>query len=193
MKRIVISLLLSMCAFCASFAQEKSFDNRIVSSGHGDYSFETSFAELKSYGVNSKIKVQNNSSFSVSNLICNVFINGKSHTQKPINTILSGNEEKFDGYDDEEMKDEFPCFFGADGKFRKGNKNKITFVVSFRPQQKNVTIKQICFRKKSILFVIDNSTEGKDALNNIDTSEKVFIDGKPYVLFEGKFIPIDDK
>jgi hypothetical protein len=192
MKKTIVFLLVSLCAVYGSYAQGEGAKSRLTVNGQGDYCFETSFTELVSQGINSEIQVFNNSAFTVSNLLCTVFINGKSHSLKAIHTLLPTEDDEFDGYDDDEMKDEFPHFFGSDGAFKKRNTNKIQFVISFRPQQKNVEITNIYFRKKSIVFVIDNSEEGKKNLESGNMSEKVVIDGKTYILYGGKFVPLDD-
>lgn len=192
MKKAIVFLLLSLCAICGSFAQDDEAKNRIVVNERGDYCFETSFPELMSRGVNSEVWVRNNSGFVVNNLLCTVSINGKSHALKAIQTVPPGEDEEFKGYDDDEMKDEFPCFFGVDGSFKKRNTNKISFEISFRPHQKNVVITSIYYWKKSIVFVIDNSAEGKKLLESGDTSEKVVVGGKTYILYEGKFVPCEE-
>lgn len=192
MKRAIVFLLLSLGAFYSSFAQEGEAKNRIVVNGRGDYCYETSFSELMSRGVNSEIRVLNNSGFVVNNLLCTVSINGKSHSLKAIQMVPPGQDEGFEGYDDDEMKDEFPCFFGVDGSFKKRNTNKVAFEISFRPHQKNVAITSIYYWKKSIVFVIDNSAEGKKMLESGDTSEKVVVGGKTYILYEGKFVPCEE-
>ena len=192
MKRAVVFLLLILCAVYGSFAQEGEAKSRIVVNGRGDYCFETSFPELMSRGVNSEVRVLNNSGFVVNNLLCTVSINGKSHSLKAIQTVSPGQDEGFEGYDDDEMKDEFPCFFGVDGSFKKRNTNKIAFEISFRPHQKHVAITSIYYWKKSIVFVIDNSAEGKKMLESGDTSEKVVVGGKTYILYDGKFVPCEE-
>lgn len=197
MKRTIISIILVFFAAICSFAQEKKLGSQIVTNENGDCCFETSFLELLNCGVNSEIWVQNNSAYAVNNLLCTVFINDKNHSLRGIQTIPPGDDREFEGYDDDEMKDEFPCFFGSDGAFKKRNTNKITFVISFRPRQKNVEITKVINKGKSLVFVIENSEEGDKLLKSDltpkdDGAKKVVINGKTYILSGEKYIPVEE-
>ena len=197
MRNFIITVLLEFGFICGAYAQHLKIEDRIKKNENGDFCFETSFPELLANGIKEEVRVQNNSTFTVNNISCNIIINEKTHSLKTIQKLKPGEEEEFDGYEDDEMKDELPYYFGTDGEFKKRNTNAISFVICFRDHQKNVTIKGVYDRDKSLVFIIDNSTEGNENMET-ETSlkeagvKKITVDGKTFILYNGKFIPVDD-
>ena len=101
-------------------------------------------------------------------------------------------ENNFEGYEDDEMKDELKFYFGGEGKLSKSNKNKIVFIFDFGADNDHVVLGKVYKSGNDIYFeIIDNPTatvkQGKSA-----GGETVTINGESYLLIDGtayKIVP----
>ena len=124
-----------------------------------EWIFETSFPELVKNKINGEIRIQNNSTSILSRVSCTVIINENEHKMQSIAKIKLGEREEFEGYEDDEMKDEFPFYFGKDGKFNKSNQNRIVFKIKFPDNLDDVAISAALANDKSLLFIIEDSSD----------------------------------
>ena len=174
----IFCLLFLICSniFSQEYKVEKNDNN--------DWIFNTSFQLLYKKKVWEEIQIQNNSTKNLNHIICSVQIKNKEHKMKPISSIKSGDKEEFEGYEDDEMKDEFPYYFGADGKFTFNNTNKITFKINFKENYDDIIISTVYMNNQHLLFIIEDApdinveTEHK-SLESVE-SQIIIIDGQKY-------------
>lgn len=160
----------------------------------GKFQYSTTISSLVNRKIDEEIQVQNNSSFTLSRLSCTVVIGNKSHDMKVIQRVKPGDDEEFEGYEDDEMNDEFPYYFGEAGKFRKDNHSEVTFIISFKEHADLVEILDVYEGDDSLVFVVTDSEKASKQIeksfseNNI---EIFYIEGKPYAKIDGKLMKLE--
>lgn len=188
-KSIFTFLFLSFIA--TTFAQSP----KITENEKHEWIFDTSFPELMRKGIDEEIKIQNNSSVNLNHVTCTVVINGKEHKMQTIQKIKSGEKEEFDGYEDDEMQDEFPHYFGEAGRFTRRNTNDIRFIINFKEHRNDVIISDVYMNDSHLLFIIEDSPN-----RHIKTEEEsleetgaqvIIVDGKKFLLYGGKAYPVE--
>ena len=190
MKRYIptIMFVFLMSLFC--YAQ----DNKVEKIGD-NWVYETSFQELMKKKITEEIQIQNNATVNLNHVSLTVRINGKEHKMQTIPGIKSGSKEEFDGYEDDEMHDEFPHYFGKDGKFSKKNKNKITFIVDFKEHREDVIISDVYMTDENLLFIVEDNPHKKIKSEEESLQEAgaktIILEGKKYLLFEGQAYPVN--
>ena len=190
MKRKIFFVLFLL--FCVNiFAQEY----KVEKNEDGDWIFNTTFQVLYNKKIWEEIQIQNNSTQNLNHITCSVIIKNKEHKMKTISSIKSGNKEEFEGYEDDEMKDEFPHYFGSDGKFTFNNYNKITFKINFKEHRDDVIISAVYMNDKHLLFIVEDSPNShveteKEALERTG-AQTIIIDGKKYLLYDGVAYPVN--
>ena len=186
------SLLLLLLAFTvASFAQSP----KITESENHDWIFDTSFPELMAKGIDEEIQIQNNSSVNLNHVTCTVVINGKEHKMQTIQKIKSGEKEEFDGYEDDEMQDEFPHYFGEAGRFTRKNTNNIRFIINFKEHRNDVIISDVYMNDRHLLFIIEDSPNRhiKSEEESLEGTgaQVIIVEGKKYLLYGGVAYPVN--
>ena len=188
-KQILIPLFLSFTFF--AFAQPP----RITESENRDWIFDTSFPELMAKGIDEEIQIQNNSSVNLNHVTCTVVINGKEHKMQTIKKIESGEKEEFDGYEDDEMQDEFPHYFGEAGKFTRKNRNSIRFIINFKEHRNDVIISDVYMSDSHLLFIIEDSPNRhiKSEEESLEGTgaQVIIVEGKKYLLYGGVAYPVN--
>lgn len=188
-KQILIQVLLFVTL--TAFAQPP----RITETENHEWIFDTSFPELMAKGIDEEIQIQNNSSVNLNHVTCTVVINGKEHKMQTIQKIKSGEKEEFDGYEDDEMQDEFPHYFGEDGRFTRRNTNDIRFIINFKEHRNDVIISDVYMNDRHLLFIIEDSPK-----RHIKTEEEsleetgaqvIIVEGKKYLLYGGVAYPVN--
>lgn len=154
MKKILASIL---AVFLAGFAFAESLNDG------GNHSFDFEIAELAEKGFHDEVKIQNGSTFVLTNIQLKMAVNGKSSNLLPIAMIQPGRSENFDGYKDDDLDEELLFHFGKDGKISKKNTNKITFEIDFGENNKKVTVKNYYIKNKDIYFLVENAPELQSA------------------------------
>ena len=184
-----LSLLLVLTV--TAFAQSP----KITESENHDWIFDTSFPELIRKGIDEEIKIQNNSSVNLNHVTCTVVINGKEHKMQTITEIESGEKEEFDGYEDDEMKDEFPHYFGEVGRFTKKNRNEIRFIINFKEHRNDVIISDVYMNDGHLLFIIEDSPNRhiKSEEESLEGTgaQVIIVEGKKYLLYGGVAYPVN--
>lgn len=170
MKKILASIL---AVFLAGFAFAESLNDG------GNHSFDFEIAELAEKGFHDEVKIQNGSTFVLTNIQLKMAVNGKSSNLLPIAMIQPGRSENFDGYKDDDLDEELLFHFGKDGKISKKNTNKITFEIDFGENNKKVTVKNYYIKNKDIYFLVENATELQSAE---ESGRLITVDGKKYIL-----------
>ncbi len=156
MKKRIILLISALFFICFNAF---SFEYKIEKNETNEWIFETSFSELVQSKINGEIRIQNNSKLILTRVGCSVIIKGNEHKLQSISKIKVGEREEFEGYEDDEMKDEFPFYFGKDGKFLKSNKNQIILKIKFPDNQDDVIITAALANDKSLLFIVEDSSD----------------------------------
>lgn len=142
-----------------------------------------------------EIQIQNNSTQNLNHITCTVIINGKEHKMKTISQIKVGDKEEFEGYEDNEMKDEFPHYFGNVGKFTSTNYNTITFIINFQEHRDDVIISDIYMNDNNLVFIVEDDPNHKvetekEALERTG-AQTIIIEGKKYLLYDGVAYPVN--
>ena len=186
---IIISILfISFNCYAQSIQLSKNENNEWI--------LKTTFQKLMRNKTWEEIQIQNNSTIILNNISCSVRVKGREHKMKNISQIKPGYNETFNGYVDNEMKDEFPQYFGKEGKFLSNNYNTITFIINFNEYKNAVKITDVRMDDKDLLFIIDDDTNYKTEIEkqNPETSDAkiVTIEGKKYLLYEGIAYPINE-
>lgn len=174
----------------------------------GDWTYETTISSLVNRRVYEEIKLINNSSYPLSHITCTITINGKNHDMRPMPVLKLSDSEGFDGYYEDDMNREFPRYFGKDGKFSKKNDSVVKFVFKFRNHAEDIVITDVYDREEDLCFVIEDADPAyqsapKDVVpadvpvktetvqkNNNSGDTTVVIDGKQYLIHDGKAYPI---
>ena len=177
----------------------------------GDCVYETTIGSLVNRRVREEIKLINNSSYPLTHVTCTVTINGKNHDMRPMPVLKLSDSEGFDGYYEDDMYQEFPRYFGKDGKFSRSNNNAVTFTIRFRDHSDSVTITDVYDSEDDLCFVVADYKSASQVMqnqpavatppqpaapsvaplqNNNYTDTTVVIDGKKYLLHNGKAYPI---
>lgn len=170
MKKIITSILV---AFLAGFVFAENLNDS------GNHSFEFEIAGLAEKGFHDEIKIQNASSFVLTNIQMKMAVNGKNSNLLPIPMIQPGRSKNFDGYKDNDMDEELAFHFGKDGKLSTKNQNKITFEIDFGDNNKKVTVKNFYIKNKDLYFLVENNPEGQAPE---ETGRLITVDGKKYIL-----------
>ena len=186
---IIISILfISFNCYAQSIQLSKNENNEWI--------LKTTFQKLMKNKTWEEIQIQNNSTIILNNISCSVRVKGREHKMKNISQIKPGYNETFNGYVDNEMKDEFPQYFGKEGKFLSNNYNTITFIINFNEYKNAVKITDVRMDDKDLLFIIDDDTNYKTEIEkqNPETSDAkiVTIEGKKYLLYEGIAYPVNE-
>jgi len=212
-KSFTVILMFVLFAVCSIFAETEG----LTKNAAGDYIYETTISSLASRRVFEEIKVINNSSYSLAYVTCAVTIKGITHNMKPISILKIADSEGFDGYYEDDMNKEFPKYFGKEGKFSKKNNNVVKFNLKFKEHINDVEITDVYDNGEDLCFVItDNSietqvnqpapvvntqapavipaqpttTQTATPQNNNSGDTTVIIDGKTYLLHDGKAYPV---
>lgn len=122
------------------------------------------------------------------------FYSKREHDLKNIKEIEIGETEEFDGYEDDELKDELKHYYGKEvGKISADNPNTITFKLNFNDYNEKVLIKKVYNEDKSLSFeIVDNPNHKKPVEQAKDQGATIVeIDGTKFMLFEGKAYKID--
>lgn len=122
------------------------------------------------------------------------FYSKREHDLKNIKEIEIGETEEFDGYEDDELKDELKHYYGKEvGKISADNPNTITFKLNFNDYNEKVLIKKVYNEDKSLSFeIVDNPNHKKSVEQAKDQGATIIeIDGTKFMLFEGKAYKID--
>ncbi|MBR4464762.1 MAG: hypothetical protein IKS40_09130 [Treponema sp.] len=188
-KSILIFLFLAFLS--SAFAQS----SKVIKNENRDWVFDTSFPELMDNGIDEEIQIFNNSCEPLLYVTCKIVINGKEHKMRTISKLEPGDTEEFDGYEDEEIGEEIPKFFGADGRFSRKNTNKIRFIISFKDHKNDVVISKVLMNDSHLIFTVDDSPDRnvkseQDALEDAG-AQVVTIDGKKFLLYGGKAYPVE--
>ena len=170
-------------------------ESRVIKNADGDFVYKTTFSHLYANKLWEEVRIQNNSSFTLSRITCTIQINNKKHNLVTIQKMRPGSQEEFDGYEDDEMKDELPYYFGEAGKFTKNNKNDISFTINFKEHRDDIVITDVYERDKSLCFIINDSPDveiktEKDALKESGATT-IVVEGKTYLLYNGVAYPVN--
>ena len=181
-RKFLIVLAVLLCNFNL-FADKVNDD--------GNHVFEYVISELVEKGFYDEINIQNNSSYELKNIQLKIFINGKEHQPLPISKLKSGNDDNFDGLEDDEMHDELRHYFGNDGKLNKKNNNKIRFELNFGLNNDKVIVTDLYIRDKELYFYVEDNSEHVVTEQVLEEQVRVIeIDGKKYMLVDDKVIEI---
>lgn len=181
-RKFLIVLAVLLCSF--NLFADKVNDN-------GNHVFEYVISELVEKGFYDEINIQNNSSYELKNIQLKIFINGKEHQLLPISKLKSGNDDNFDGLEDDEMHDELRHYFGNDGKLNKKNNNKIRFELNFGLNNDKVIVTDLYIRDKELYFYVEDNSEHVVTEQVLEEQVRVIeIDGKKYMLVDDKVIEI---
>ena len=181
-RKFLIVLAVLLCNFNL-FADKVNDD--------GNHVFEYVISELVDKGFYDEINIQNNSSYELKNIQLKIFINGKEHQLLPISKLKSGNDDNFDGLEDDEMHDELKYFFGEKGKLTKNNTNEISFEFTFGDNNEKVLLKEYHIRDNELYFFVENNENFKVTEELVEDSVKVIvIDGNKYMLIGDKVIEV---
>ncbi len=169
---------------------------QLIKNENNDWVLKTTFQKLIKTKTWEEIQIQNNSTQNLNHVTCSITINNKEHKMKTISQIKSGDKKEFEGYEDDEMKDEFPHYFGKDGKFTGSNYNTITFTINFKEHKDEVIISDIYMNDKKLLFIVEDDPNHKietekEALERTG-AETIIIEGKKYLLYEGVVYPMNE-
>ena len=125
---------------------------------NGTHTFLCSMSFLYYNKLNEEVRIQNNSSYKLRNVRCTISIQKREHDLKNIKEIEIGETEEFDGYEDDELKDELKHYYGKEvGKISADNPNTITFKLNFNDYNEKVLIKKVYNEDKSLSFeIVDN-------------------------------------
>lgn len=178
-----ITLLISANLFCQSF----EFND------DGNHRFDTTISKLHSMEVWEEVVVLNNSSFELNNISCLIILNDEvEHRLVNISRINIGDDESFDGYEDDELKDELPYYFGKNGKFKANNNSKISFVLDFGRNNNNVIISKIYDKDKNLVLMVTDSEKAVKPDDKIEAlgGHVIEVDGKKFLLYGGQAIPV---
>lgn len=191
MKKYVFFLIFLFISFNC-FSQSLQF----TKDENNDWVVKTTFQKLIKTKTWEEIQIQNNSTQNLNHVTCSIIINNKEHKMKTISQIKSGDKEEFEGYEDDEMKDELPHYFGKDGKFTTSNYNTITFIINFKEHRDEVIISDVYMNDKKLLFIVEDDPDHKvetekEALERTG-AQTIIIEGKKYLLYEGVVYPIND-
>ena len=185
----------------------------------GAYVYETTISSLVDQRVFEEIKLINSSSIALAHVTCTITINGKNHDMRPMPVLKLGDSEGFDGYFEDDMNREFPRYFGKDGKFSKKNNNIVRFTFNFRGHNDDVAITDVYFGEEDLCFVVSDAAYApameqqvapvqaapavqtvsqpvqtqqvqKQPATNNNGDTTVVIDGKTYLIHDGKAYPI---
>lgn len=119
------------------------------------------------------------------------FIRETKHKLVPISSIRVGKTESFDGVEDDEMHDELPYFFGAAGKIRRNNNNKITFKLKFGFDDDKVIVERFEICDRELYFYISDNKNAPVTKQVLEEEAKVIvIDGKKYIIIENHAIEV---
>lgn len=190
MKKYITTIIFvfSMALFC--YAQ----NNKVKRIGD-NWFYETSFQELMKKKITEEIQIQNNATINLNHVTLTVRINDKEHKMQTIPKIKSGSKEEFDGYEDDEMHDEFPHYFGKDGTFSKSNMNKITFTVDFKEHREDIIISDVYMTDGNLLFIVEDNPDKKikseDEFLKETGAKVIILEGRKYLLFEGQAYPVN--
>lgn len=207
----ILFVMLSVSSVC--FAE----DGAITQNAAGDWVYETTIGSLVNRRIREEIKLINNSSYPLTHVTCTVTINGKNHDMRPMPVLKLSDSEGFDGYYEDDMYQEFPRYFGKDGRFSRNNNNVVTFTFRFRDHSDSVMITDVYDSEDDLCFVVSDSAYTPQARqprqavapavvpakpsvapvqqnvapqNNASGDTTVVIDGKTYLLHDGKAYPI---
>lgn len=215
-RNFVVLIIASFFMVPVAFAQNEVITKDPTS---GAYVYETTISTLVAQRVFEEIKLINNSSIPLAHVTCTITINGRNHDMRPMPVLKLGDSEGFDGYFEDDMNREFPKYFGKDGKFSKKNNNTVRFTFNFRGHNNDVEITDVYFGEEDLCFVVADAgyTEGnyvapapvqqsapvkeatatKQHLNQVKSQPTsnsgdttVVIDGKNYLIHDGKAYPI---
>lgn len=159
---------------------------------NGEHKFSTTISTLKKNDCSEEVRIQNNSSFKLNNISCLIEIGNVKHNLKNINYVKIGEEEEFDGYEDDELDDELEHYFGKVAKWQIKNTNNITFTLNFSDHNSDVVIRKIYNRDESLVFEIgdsDNAITTEQQLKKTG-AEILEVDGKKYILYNGQAIEV---
>ena len=203
----VLFVMLSVSSVC--FAE----DGAITQNAAGDWVYETTIGSLVNRRIREEIKLINNSSYPLTHVTCTVTINGKNHDMRPMPVLKLSDSEGFDGYYEDDMYQEFPRYFGKDGRFSRNNNNVVTFTFRFRDHSDSVIIADVYDSEDDLCFVVSDSAytpqvrqprqaaapavapakpsvapvqQNVAPQNNASGDTTVVIDGKTYLLHDGK-------
>ena len=203
----VLFIMLTVSSVC--FAE----DGVVTQNAAGDWVYETTISSLVGRRIREEIKLINNSSYPLTHVTCTVTINGKNHDMRPMPVLKLSDSEGFDGYYEDDMYQEFPRYFGKDGRFSRNNNNVVTFTFRFRDHSDNVMITDVYDSEDDLCFVVSDSAytpqvrqpvpaaapavvpakpsvvpaqQNVAPQNNASGDTTVVIDGKTYLLHDGK-------
>ena len=203
----VLFIMLSVSSVC--FAE----DGVVTQNATGDWVYETTIGSLVNRRIREEIKLINNSSYPLTHVTCTVTINGKNHDMRPMPVLKLSDSEGFDGYYEDDMYQEFPRYFGKDGRFSRNNNNVVTFTFRFRDHSDSVMITDVYDSEDDLCFVVSDSAytpqvrqpvpaaapavvpakpsvvpaqQNVAPQNNASGDTTVVIDGKTYLLHDGK-------
>ncbi len=210
----VLFVLFTVSSVC--FAE----DGVVAQNVAGDWVYETTISSLVNRRIREEIKLINNSSYPLTHVTCTVTINGKNHDMRPMPVLKLSDSEGFDGYYEDDMYQEFPRYFGKDGRFSRNNNNAVTFTFRFRDHSDSVMITDVYDSEDDLCFVVSNYGYAQPARqtvpavapavvpakpsiapvppaqqsvapqNNNSGDTTVVIEGKTYLLHDGKAYPI---
>lgn len=189
MRKIFVAafaLMLGVSAFAqqnySSFGDDKS------------HTYTTTMSSLYHRRVWEEVVIQNNSSFELNNISCEIFLGDipTGHRLVNIRRVKIGDDESFDGYEDDELKDELPFYFGRLGKFRADNSAKISFKLNFGVNDSNVKISSVYNKDKNLVFLITDSENAVKPNERIESlgGNVIEIDGKKFLLYNGQAIQV---
>ena len=208
---LVLFVMLSVSSVC--FAE----DGVVTQNAAGDWVYETTISSLVGRRIREEIKLINNSSYPLTHVTCTVTINGKNHDMRPMPVLKLSDSEGFDGYYEDDMYQEFPRYFGKDGRFSRNNNNVVTFTFRFRDHSDSVIIADVYDSEDDLCFVVSDSAYTPQVIqprqavapavapakpsvapvqqnvvpqNNASGDTTVVIEGKTYLLHDGKAYPI---
>ncbi len=202
----ILFVLFAVSSVC--FAE----NGAVTRNAAGDCIYETTIDSLVSRRIYEEIKLINNSSYPLTHVTCTVTINGKNHDMRPMPVLKLSDSEGFDGCYEDDMNREFPRYFGKDGKFLKKNTNVVKFTFKFRDHANLVSITDVYDLEDDLCFVVADYNSVSQVIqnqpvvttpvqpaapsvapvpNDNDTDTAVIIiDGKKYLLHDGKVYPI---
>lgn len=178
------TLLLSLAfALLAAFPLAAQAFPQEVNDG-GSHVFEIPISALAKNKVVEKIVIQNNSSREIDWATCTLSVGGKEHELKKMPPLPVGKSREFEGYDDDEMKDELKAAFGDAGKISAKNRNSLRFTFSFGNQEGLVCLRRVLKSEKDICFEVVDSPNAP--AQSAPSGKKVTIDGETYLLIDGQ-------
>lgn len=190
MMRKILTAMLAFALGISAFAQQ----NYLSFNDDGNHTYTTTMSSLYHRKIWEEVVIQNNSSFELNNISCEISLVGAaaSHRLVNIRRVKIGDDESFDGYEDDELKDELPFYFGSYGKFRADNNAKISFTLNFGVNNSNVRISSVYNKDKNLVFLITDSENAVKPQEKIESlgGNIIEIDGKKFLLYNGQAIQV---